>query len=116
MERLVIEDIKGLPQIQTNCCAQHVLQLVINDEMEENKPLLTRVRKFVKVARCSLVKAYWNNKGFSHPVLDVETPWDSTYIMFKSINLVKDVIIEKSEKKSDLCKTRYQINRLVLKS
>ncbi len=84
-----------------------MLQLDINDKMEENKPLLTRVRKFVKVARCYLVKAFLNNKGFSHPVLDVETPWDNTYIMFKSMNLVKHVIIELSEKKSDLCKTRY---------
>ena len=82
LETLVNEAIKVQHQIQTVCCAQHVLQLVINDKIKEIKPHLTRVRKFVKVARCSYVKAYLNNKVFSYSVLDVVTPWGSTYIYY----------------------------------
>ena len=109
LELLVIQAIRRLPEIETIRCAQHVLQLVINDGiLKENKPLLARIRKVVKAARRPLVKAYLNGKGSSQPLLDVVTRWGSTYLMIKSLNLIKDDVMELSENEPDLHMTRYQ--------
>ena len=49
LERRIIEAIKRLPEISTIRCAQHVLKLVLNNEiLNENKPLMSTIRKVVQ--------------------------------------------------------------------
>lgn len=87
------------PVLQGVRCAEHTLQLAVNDSLKHNnmKSLLAEVRAAVKVLRKLPYKTMFTVSKKTMPKLDCITRWNSAYTMIKSLTKEQDFVSSLSE-------------------
>ncbi|WVZ04310.1 hypothetical protein V8G54_025116 [Vigna mungo] len=94
--------------VHMRCCA-HILSLIVKDGLKEIKDSISKIRSAVKYvkfspARFARFKACVEQEGISYEgivCLDVETRWNSTYLMLEASLKYKDafVLLDMQDKK-----------------
>nr|KYP41362.1 Putative AC transposase [Cajanus cajan] len=94
--------------VHMHCCA-HILSLIVKDGLKEIKDSILKIRNAVKYvksspARFARFKACVEQEGISYKgivCLDVETRWNSTYLMLEASLKYKDafVLLDMQDKK-----------------
>jgi bifunctional polynucleotide phosphatase/kinase len=79
-------------------CAAHTLQLAIWDTLKQVQvsEKLSKIREVVKKLRTPNIYQDLRAKGFSTPKLDMETRWNSTILMCKSLKALKPYVKSRS--------------------
>lgn len=85
-------------------CICHILNLAVNAGLKHEENLIKKLRKIVKCVRRTQLYleelerlAIAGNQTFKHPILDVKTRWNSTFLMAEhALNLKDDLSIIKS--------------------
>ena len=77
-------------------CVVHTLQLSIKDCLKQSQcnKLLTKTRYIVAKLRSPNILSLLEKRGKKRPVLDMATPWGSTYLMIKRFLELRDSIEE----------------------
>jgi len=94
--------------VHMRCCA-HILSLIVKDGLKEIRDSISKIRSVVKYvksspARFARFKACVEQEGISYKglvCLDVETRWNSTYLMLEASLKYKDafVLLDMQDKK-----------------
>ncbi|WVY90124.1 hypothetical protein V8G54_035638 [Vigna mungo] len=79
-------------------CCGNILSLIVKDGLKEIKDSISKIRSAVKSspARFARFKAYVEQEGISYKgivCLDVETRWNSTYLMLETSLKYKDAFV-----------------------
>ncbi|CAG8620034.1 7666_t:CDS:2 [Paraglomus brasilianum] len=80
-------------------CSAHILNIAVQHGLRRVSPIVTKVREFVKKIRQSSrlcdslrVVCQLENTVELKPELDVETRWNSTYLMLRKFQRMRDVL------------------------
>ncbi|CAA7050258.1 unnamed protein product [Microthlaspi erraticum] len=105
-------------------CGAHILNLVVRDGLEEKKTTISRIRAAVKYVKSSPAREHKFRECLLHlkltstagVCLDVETRWNSTYLILESALKLKrgfDMLASEDDKYVSLGSLRVSLLNLI---
>uniref|UniRef100_A0A8D8TN44 Uncharacterized protein n=1 Tax=Cacopsylla melanoneura TaxID=428564 RepID=A0A8D8TN44_9HEMI len=104
-------DVMGVLSVH---CAAHTLQLAVHDAIRntgEFRGLIDKARRMVKLLRTPNYYKILKREGRAKPPLDVDTRWNSSYEMLKSLYSLRALCVAIRTKEVDLDKAKKRKNK-----